>query len=94
MCHALIESCALVQVLQVPYIFPLGMEVIQTGMSGSTTSSQVTIVIFPEIRGLVRSEKSVMIAWAYGTGSADQEEDDYNAYKMVKSGVLMRMNTS
>ena len=23
-----------------------------------------------------------MIAWAYGTGSADQEEDDYNAYKM------------
>jgi hypothetical protein len=26
--------------------------------------------------------RSVLIKWAYGTGSADQDEDDYNAYKM------------
>ena len=60
------------------------VEVVEIDMSGPTTSSPTKIVSVPEIRriGPVRPEKSVMIAWAYGTGSADQEEDDYNAYKM------------
>ncbi len=62
------------------------VEEIQTDMPGATTSSVASLpmkmVSVPETRGPVRPERSVLIKWAYGTGSADQEEDNYTAYKM------------
>jgi hypothetical protein len=57
-------------------------EVIQRDMPSATTNLPTKMVSIPKTQGPVRPERSVLIKWAYGTGTADQEEDDYDAYKM------------
>ncbi len=57
-------------------------EVIQRDMPSATTNLPTKMVSIPKTQGPVRPERSVLIKWAYGTGTADQEEDDYDAFKM------------
>jgi hypothetical protein len=60
-------------------------EVIQPDMPCATTNlatKMVSTPATPKIQGAVRPGRSILIKWAYGTGIANQEEDDYNANKM------------
>ena len=80
--HDYLQWCLVRFLLNHRWGLNIHAEVIQPDMPSATTNLPTKMVSIPKTQGPVRPERSVLIKWAYGTGTADQEEDDYDAYKM------------